>query len=142
PRDRATPAVLRALRRGDVVGLLIDQDTRVQGTFVDFFGQPAYTPVGPAVIALRTDAPVVPMAIHRQPDDTHLITVLPPIEPVRSGRWDEDMHEATRRYTGAIERLIRQAPTQWVWMHERWKTKPAKDGGQGSGKHGFLRARE
>ncbi|MBI4551021.1 MAG: lysophospholipid acyltransferase family protein, partial [Candidatus Latescibacteria bacterium] len=47
PRDRATPAVLRALRRGDVVGLLIDQDTRVQGTFVDFFGQPAYTPVGP-----------------------------------------------------------------------------------------------
>lgn len=125
PRDRATPAALRALRRGDVVGLLIDQDTRVHGTFVDFFGQPAFTPVGPAVMALRTGAPVIPMAIHRQPDDTHLITVNPPIEPVRTGRPEHDIQETTQRYTAAIERLIRQAPTQWVWMHDRWKTRPA-----------------
>ena len=62
-RTHATSAVLRALRRGEVVGLLVDQDTRVPGTFVRFFNHPAHTPVGPAVIAGRTGAPIVPMGI-------------------------------------------------------------------------------
>ncbi|MXX04108.1 MAG: lysophospholipid acyltransferase family protein [Gemmatimonadetes bacterium] len=119
PRDRATSAILRALRKGHVVGLLVDQDTRGAGIAVTFFGHPARTPTGPAVLADRTGAPIVPMAIHRLPDDTHLVTVRPPIRP--TGRTPEDVETTTRAYTGELERFIRKAPAQWVWMHDRWK---------------------
>lgn len=119
PRDRATSAVLRALRKGHVVGLLVDQDTRGAGIAVPFFGHPARTPTGPAVLADRAGAPIVPMAIHRLPDDTHLVTVRPPIRP--AGRTPEDVEKTTRAYTGELERFIRKAPAQWVWMHDRWK---------------------
>ncbi len=119
PRDRATTAILRALRKGHVVGLLVDQDTRGAGVAVPFFGHPARTPTGPAVLADRTGAPIVPMAIHRLPDDTHLLTVRPPIRP--AGRTSEDVEKTTRAYTRELERFIRKAPTQWVWMHDRWK---------------------
>ncbi|MDE2845128.1 MAG: lysophospholipid acyltransferase family protein [Gemmatimonadota bacterium] len=118
-RDRATTAILRALRKGHVVGLLVDQDTRGAGIAVPFFGHPARTPTGPAVLADRTGAPIVPMAIHRLPDDTHLVTVRPPIRP--TGRTREDVETTTRAYTGELERFIRKAPEQWVWMHDRWK---------------------
>ena len=118
-RDRATSAVLRALRKGHVVGLLVDQDTRGPGIDVPFFGHPAKTPIGPAVLADRVGAPIVPMAIHRLPDDTHLLTVRPPIRP--AGRTPEDVEQTTRAYTGELERFIRKAPAQWVWMHDRWK---------------------
>lgn len=118
-RDRATSAVLRALRKGHVVGLLVDQDTRGAGIPVPFFGRPARTPTGPAVLADRTGAPIVPMAIHRLPDDTHLVTVRPQIRP--AGRTPEDVEQTTRLYTAELERFIRKTPSQWVWMHDRWK---------------------
>ena len=119
PRDRATTAILRALRKGHVVGLLVDQDTRGAGIEVPFFGHPARTPTGPAVLADRTGAPIVPMAIHSLPDDTHLVTVRPPIRP--AGRTPEDVEKTTRAFTGELERFIRKAPAQWVWMHDRWR---------------------
>jgi len=122
-RAHATSEVLRALRRGEVVGLLVDQDTRVPGTFVRFFDHPAYTPVGPAVIAGRTGVPIVPMGIWRREDDTHLITIKPPIF-VEDRPSEEVVNGVVQEYTAEIESLIRQSPTQWVWMHDRWKTKP------------------
>ncbi len=118
-RERAAPAILRALRKGHVVGLLADQDTRGAGIAVPFFGRPARTPTGPAVLADRAGAPIVPMAIHRLADDTHLLTVRPPIRP--AGRAPEDVETTTSAYTAELERFIRQAPAQWVWMHDRWK---------------------
>ena len=123
PRSHATSAVLRALRRGEVVGLLVDQDTRVPGVFVEFFNKPAFTPIGPVVIAGRTGAPIVPMGIHRLEDDTHLVTVRPPID-VEKRPSERSIVAVTQRYTSELEVLIRRAPAQWVWMHERWKTKP------------------
>jgi KDO2-lipid IV(A) lauroyltransferase len=124
-RDRATRAVLSALRQGQVVGLLVDQDTRVPGVFVPFFGRPAYTPTGPAVLAGRTGAPIVPMAIRRLPDDTHLVTIHPALPAPDGGRpATHAVQDTVGRYTAAIEHLIRQDPAQWVWMHERWKTRP------------------
>lgn len=123
PRSHATSAVLRALRRGEVVGLLVDQDTRVPGVFVQFFNNPAFTPIGPAVIAGRTGAPIVPMGIRRLEDDNHLVTIRPPIE-VEKRLSERTTVAITQRYTAELELLIRRAPAQWVWMHERWKTKP------------------
>ncbi len=118
-RERAASAVLRALRKGHVVGLLVDQDTRGAGITVPFFGRPARTPTGPAILADRAEAPIVPMAIHRQEDDTHLVTIRPPIHP--AGRTPEDVEMTTSAYTEELERFIRKAPEQWVWMHDRWK---------------------
>ena len=72
-RGKATREILRALRRGELVGILMDQDTRVEGVFVDFFGKKAHTPIGPIVLAQKTGSAVVPMFIHIRKDNTHLI---------------------------------------------------------------------
>jgi len=122
-RGRQTREILRSLRENRIVAMLIDQDTRVKGVFVDVFGKSAYTLVGPAVLAIRTGATVVPMAIHREPDDTHHVVVRPEIGMVRTGDIERDVQVNTQRCSKALEAFIREHPSQWVWMHERWKTR-------------------
>ncbi len=138
--------LLRTLRRGGLLGLLIDQDTRVQSVTVPFFGRPARTPVGAAALALRTDAPVVGIFIHREADGRHLIKILDPQLPprplrdgaARPGAATDDADgddrgplrasshreiwqvEATAVMTRLIERQIRNHPESWVWWHRRW----------------------
>ena len=121
----AAKAILRTLRSGRILGILMDQDTQGQGVVVPFFGMPAYTPVGPAALAWRTGAPVVGVFIHRGADGRHTARVrdlaLPDREAVgQSGRaaWQE---EATAIFNLAIEREIRERPDEWVWWHERWR---------------------
>ena len=124
-RGRDTRDVLRALRRGEMVGLLIDQDTKVSGVFVDFFGRAAYTPVGPAVLATKLGAPVISTVIHRARDGTHRVQVGAEIDLSLTGNVDQDLRTNTERCSKVLERHIRQHPAQWVWMHDRWKTKPS-----------------
>lgn len=117
--------IIRMLKKGEVVAILIDQDIpKVKGVFVDFYGKPAYTPIGAAWLALNTNAVVVPMAISRQTDERHLLRILAPVEVRKTGDSEHDLKENTQRFTHALEQLIRQDPTQWVWMHKRWKTQP------------------
>ena len=125
-RGRGTRAILRALRRGEMVGFLIDQDTKVDGVFVDFFGRPAYTPIGPVVLAMKTGASIVPVAIHRKVDGTHHVVVRKAISLVHTGDEMEDRRVNTERCSKALEWFIREHPTQWVWMHRRWKTRPKR----------------
>jgi KDO2-lipid IV(A) lauroyltransferase len=114
-------AVRAALERNRVVALLIDQDTRGGGVFVPFFGRPAHTPPGAAVLALRTKAPVVTVFIRRRPDGGHLIRFDPmPVDVRGAGA----VTELTARFTAAIEAAIRQSPADWVWWHERWRRQP------------------
>ena len=118
-----TRKILRWLRQGGILGILIDQDTRVEGLFVDFFGMPAHTPVGPVILAERTGAAIIPMAIHMNADFTHTIDVQPEIELQNTGDQVRDRHANVLKCSQALESFIRKNPTQWVWMHERWKTK-------------------
>jgi len=121
-RGRSGVSAVRALARGDVLGVLIDQDMEGEGVFVPFFGVPAHTTVGASVLSLRTGAPIVPMAIHMLPDGTHRIMVLPPIEePPDELDEDERVRILTERSSLALEKLIRLYPQQWVWFHDRWK---------------------
>ncbi len=122
----ARPAY-ESLKRGDILGVLIDQDTPVKGVFCDFFGRPAFTPAGPAYLAMRTGAAVVPMAISMQSDGTHLVRILKPVDAGTGDGDDKDRRafDITAECTRSLEELIRLEPTQWVWMHERWKTRPA-----------------
>ena len=127
---RATRDIIRVFRRNEVLAMLIDQDTRVQGVFVDFFGTPAWTPLAAAALAYKMDAPVLVGFIERLPDDRHRITVSRPIALPRTGNADEDLRLATAEFTRLIEAQIRRVPEQWVWMHRRWKRKPVSEGGK------------
>jgi KDO2-lipid IV(A) lauroyltransferase len=125
-RDKGAKAAIRCLLRGEALGLLIDQDTRVDSVFVDFMGQPASTPVGPASLALRTGAPVVPVATYRDSSAHHVIEVGSPIELSSEGEERELLRQNTERLSKAVERQIMRHPEQWVWVHERWKTVPSR----------------
>ena len=82
----------------------------------------AYTPVGPVLLAMKTRAALLPLAIHIRDDNTHLIELKEEIELQLTGDQEMDKRVNTQRCSKAIEDFINQYPTQWVWMHERWKT--------------------
>jgi KDO2-lipid IV(A) lauroyltransferase len=112
-----------ALRRGHMVGVLLDQNaSRREGVFVPFFGVPASTSKGLALIALRTGAPVVPSFIYRTADGRHVAEFAPalPAPP------DNDLEAYTRAFNEAIESAVRRNPGQWFWLHRRWKTRPSE----------------
>jgi KDO2-lipid IV(A) lauroyltransferase len=120
-RPGAARELLRAVRSGGALGMLIDQDTTVDGVWVDFFGRPAWTPVGAAELAARFDAAVLPTFIERLADGSHAARVGPALE------LPADPVAATQRMTDAIEAQIRRAPEQWVWMHRRWRRQAGAD---------------
>lgn len=123
-RGKDNLKVVRNLKSGGVVGMLIDQDTTVKSVFVDFMGIPAATPVGAALFALRTGAKVVPMGMCLGADLQQHLTIYPPLEMVSTGNEELDLITNTQMLSKASERLIQKDPLQWVWMHERWKTRP------------------
>jgi Kdo2-lipid IVA lauroyltransferase/acyltransferase len=121
-QEGAARAMLRALRAGEILGILIDQDTRVQSVWVPFFGELAATPRAAADLALRTGAAVVVGFCQREGEGYRLHMAEVPVAP------GEDREEAVLALTAElsrhIEAAIRRAPEQWVWMHQRWKTRP------------------
>lgn len=121
----AARAMLRTLREGRALGLLIDQDTRVQSVFVPFFGHLAATPRAPADLALRTGAALLVGTCFRQPDGRYRLEIeeLDVPAPSRTGREAQAL-ALTAALTERLEAAIRRHPSQWVWMHERWKTRP------------------
>jgi len=108
--------------------MLIDQDTgRVKGTFVDFFGSPALTATGPAVLARLTDALLLPGALVRSEDDRYRLVLDEPVDRARTGNDEFDDWETTRRASLALESMVRRFPDQWTWFHRRWRTRPPHD---------------
>ncbi|MDR2927064.1 MAG: lysophospholipid acyltransferase family protein [Cytophagaceae bacterium] len=123
-RGNAYPKLLEALAKGECMIIMVDQDTQAKGVFIDFFGKSAYTPVGAARLALDTKVPVVPMFMRRYPNNRYKFTIHPPLPLIDTSDTAHDLLENTRIYTAIYEKVIREAPDQWVWMHERWKTTP------------------
>jgi Kdo2-lipid IVA lauroyltransferase/acyltransferase len=124
---RGSPNVLREMLRvfrdNGMLGLLIDQDTKVRSIFVPFFGRAASTPSAAGDLCVRTGAPLLATFIHRRPHGRHVISV----ERIRvdlSGDSETDSRNLTAAATAAIEQAIRQHPAQWVWLHRRWRTQP------------------
>jgi KDO2-lipid IV(A) lauroyltransferase len=113
--------MLRFLRAGGMLGILIDQDTKVGGYFVPFFGRPAFTPRAAGDLAVRTGAAMVFGCAHRVGPSSHR-AVVRRIDPPRSGDRDQDSLALTAEATRIIESEIRAHPEEWVWMHPRWKT--------------------
>ncbi|MDR3244334.1 MAG: lysophospholipid acyltransferase family protein [Elusimicrobiota bacterium] len=119
--------LLKALKKGEIIGMLIDQDTDVAGVFVDFFGKPAWTPSGLAVLALRRDLDVVLAIDKRVGQFNHKTVIKGPITITPCGDFDKDVVNLTQKATSALEEHIRQYPEQWVWFHERWKTQQTNE---------------
>jgi KDO2-lipid IV(A) lauroyltransferase len=137
PKKWAMRGVLGALHRGESVGILIDQNiTAKEGVFVDFFGIPACTAFAPALLALRTDASVLPAAIFRCGRNRHRIVVGEQISLIRSGQLTADLVANTAAFTKAIEAFVRREPAQWLWVHRRWKTQPSPESSQPEGAAG------
>jgi KDO2-lipid IV(A) lauroyltransferase len=123
-KSRAMRAMLRSLKNNEMVGILIDQNVDVyEGVFVDFFGHPACTTDGLAVLALHTGAPVLPGYMARLSDGRYRFVLGPEIEIVDTGDRAADIAANTQRFMAVIEETIRQYPDQWLWVHQRWKTR-------------------
>ncbi len=124
--SRGTPSssrkIMEVLRKKEILALLIDQDTRVDGVFVSFFNKKAYTPAGAAQLSLRVNAVTVMAFITRLPNNHHRITIKKPLALFRTGDKKGDIKKNTALFTSHIEQQIRVVPDQWVWMHQRWKT--------------------
>ena len=126
-KREALRPVLAALRRGRLVGVLLDQNTsRREGVFVPFFGRLASTSRAIAVLALRTRTPIIPAFTHRLVPGRHLITIHPAL-PLPSDNDDAAVLALTARCTAVIEDAVRAAPEQWLWAHDRWRTQPAAE---------------
>jgi KDO2-lipid IV(A) lauroyltransferase len=125
--DRGSPSsardMINAIRRGGILGFVVDQNIRTESVKVPFFGRPALTPLGPAKFAVRTEALVVPAVAERRSDGTHHLMFLDPMELKR----DNDPVALLARVTVLIEEQIRRQPAQWVWMHDRWRERPKWD---------------
>jgi KDO2-lipid IV(A) lauroyltransferase len=127
PKDDFVRGLLAAMKAGETVGILMDTNmTPPQGVFVDFFGIPACTASGLARIALRTDAAVVPgFTIWDESLRKYRLRFDPALELVRTGDLEADIVTNTQNFTKVIEGYVRQYPEQWLWVHRRWKTRPA-----------------
>ena len=121
----AARPILRVLRSGGILAILIDQNVlRSEAVFVDFFGRQAATTPGLASFHLMTGAPLVPVFCLPR-GRRFLWKILPPPEIPLSGRREEDVLKITQFCTKMIEDQIRRAPGWWLWMHKRWNTRPA-----------------
>ena len=117
--------ILEELKRGGPVGLLIDQNTTLrEGIFAELFGVPAATTTSLALLALRTDAAVLPGYLTPFREGRYLIKFLPPLDLVRSGDMAADIQTNTQLFNQVLERIIRESPESWLWGHKRWKNQP------------------
>jgi KDO2-lipid IV(A) lauroyltransferase len=119
--------MLKILKDAGTIGILADQNTMPEeGVFVDFLGVPACTTTGIARVALHTGAAVVPgYAVWDESLQKYRLQFEPPLELIRTGDTDRDILENTQRFAKVTEEIIRKYPQQWVWVHARWKTRPA-----------------
>jgi len=110
------------LARGGAVAMMIDQvpDPSRRATATPFLGRMALVDRAPAALAASARVPLVVAAAARQPCGDHVLYVLDVfVPPDRPGRgWVE---EASVSATRALDRFVRDHPTQWLWLHRRWK---------------------
>ncbi|MGH9828558.1 MAG: lysophospholipid acyltransferase family protein [Blastocatellia bacterium] len=137
-KNNSVREVMKALKRQEAVGFLVDVNTLPdQGVFCDFFGVPACSSSGLAVFALRSGAPVVPGFLLWDPvAGQYRLRFEPEVELTRTGDFKEEVQINTAKFAKIIEDYARRYPDQWLWVHRRWKTRPPGEPDLYSGDHG------
>jgi KDO2-lipid IV(A) lauroyltransferase len=130
-KDDFARGLIASMRLGETVGILMDTNmTPPQGVFVPFFGIPACSASGMARVALKTGATVVPgFLLWDERERQYVLRFGEEIATVNTGNAEEDSVTNTAIFTAVLERYIREYPDQWLWMHRRWKTRPAGKAG-------------
>ncbi len=124
PAKRAMRKILTILNQGECITLLMDQSVDwYDGVFVDFFGRRACTSKGLALLALKTQAPVVPVFLIRDGENFR-VEFKEEISLIKTGDKTKDIEANTQKYNDVIEACIREFPEQWLWVHNRWKIRP------------------
>ncbi|HLK59622.1 MAG TPA: lysophospholipid acyltransferase family protein [Chthonomonadaceae bacterium] len=121
-RGNSARAVLQCLRKNEIVALLPDQNAA--DVFVPFLGQPTGTVDGPAVIHLKTSAPLLFSWCTRTPDDRFHLEFEPPVVIAPTGEREADIATVMTEINARLGAQIRRNPTQWLWLHDRWKASP------------------
>jgi KDO2-lipid IV(A) lauroyltransferase len=131
PKDDFARGLLTAMRKGETVGILMDTNmTPPQGVFVNFFGKQACTASGVARVALKTGAAILPgFMVWEKAEGHYVLHFGPQLVFERSADAEADIVAATQLCTSVIESWIRRYPDQWLWIHRRWKTRPAGEAG-------------
>jgi KDO2-lipid IV(A) lauroyltransferase len=126
PREACVIQSLKALRDKELLVVLMDQNTGSKsGVYVNFFGQKAGTATGPIIFAMRTGAPLLPIFTLRQGDsDTHIVVIEKHFYLEQKANDEETIQYNVQKLTNIIEGYIRKYPTEWGWMHRRWKSRP------------------
>ncbi len=112
--------LLGALRDNRIVCLLCDRDLQGDGIGVEMFGERTTLPAGPATLALRTGAALLPAAVYFGPDRDHYGVVRPPVDTTRTGRVRDDVARVTQLLAHELETLVRAAPEQWHLLQPNW----------------------
>ncbi len=125
PLHNALDKVKASLKRGEIIGLAVDQNTRKRdrGVFIDFFNRKACVQKGFASLAVSTKAPVVPLFTYRENNKTY-IEILPQIPLIQTNDEQQDIFDNTQVFHSIIEKYVRKYPDQYFWMHNKWKTRP------------------
>ena len=125
-KDDFARGLIGAMRAGETVGILMDTNmTPPQGLFVPFFGVEACTASGLARVALKTGAAVLPgFMVWEERERQYVLRFGPELTLADTGDSEADAASNTTLFTAVIEETIREYPSQWLWMHRRWKTRP------------------
>jgi KDO2-lipid IV(A) lauroyltransferase len=116
--------ILKLLKEGYALGVLIDTDSmRVRSEFIPAFGELSNTPVGQSIIGLKTGAGFVPMACVRD-GMRYKVIVRPEVVIERTNDFDKDVYNITKKCTEVLEEIIDRYKDQWIWIHNRWQTRP------------------
>jgi KDO2-lipid IV(A) lauroyltransferase len=121
PKKGALKHVFRRLKHGELLGIIADQHVSGDSVSIDFFGKQVSAPRGPAGFSRKTGVPVIPYTALREGIFKHRVQVHDPIYPDNSVDIEDDIIRITREYTGVFERIIREKPENWFWLHRRWR---------------------
>lgn len=124
-KDGAGTPLLNRIKNGHYIAVAIDQAARENAVPTTFFGHRCWSTFAPALIAIRTKAPIYPTFVVEEPDGTFTMIVRPRIEWERTGDMRGDLTAITQKCQDAIEEVVRDYPEQWLWFHRRWKARPA-----------------
>jgi phosphatidylinositol dimannoside acyltransferase len=113
-------SIVKAIKQANVIALLCDRDIAGGGTEVTFFGETTTLPSGPAVLALRTGAPLIPTGVYDQGGGRHHAVIRPPIPAERRGSFRDDVARITQAMASELEGLIRRRPEQWHMLQPNW----------------------
>jgi KDO2-lipid IV(A) lauroyltransferase len=127
--SNALDAVLRVLGDNEVAIFIMDQHVTTRsrkGVAVDFFGTPAGTNRGLALVAAHSGAPVIPATSYREHGGRHVLRFDPPLAWIADDDPERELYLNTRGYNETLERYVLEHPDQWFWMHRRWKLREAR----------------